>query len=357
MYPWITFFVSAIAVLTSTPLVQQLGLKFGYVDLPGKRKVHQSPIVRVGGIAICAGTLSAFLFTSWLGGFGNLPLAEALEVWGLLVGSLGFFLIGLADDIFNLPPLTRLLLQGIVASLAWSMGVRIEHLPIPFEAEAVLKILSLPITIVWLVGVTNAINWMDGLDGLATGVSALAASVLFVVCWQHHPTAALIALALAGATLGFLHYNANPAKIFMGDGGAYFIGFTLAGVGVIGLMKDATSTAVLLPYLILAVPIADMVIVILARLREGKSPFFADQRHLHHRLLKAGLSPQSTVWAIYGLTLWMGSWAIALAGIYSELISATLLLGVLLLLTIQQWKRAQRIQEGRFILPSKSSLT
>jgi len=193
---------------------------------------------------------------------------------------------------------------------------------------------------------------------LATGVSALAASVLFIVCWQHHPAAALIALALAGANLGFLRYNANPAKIFMGDGGAYFIGFTLAGVGVIGLMKDATFTAVLLPYLILAVPLTDMVFVILGRLREGKSPFFADQRHLHHRLLKAGLCRQSTVWVIYGMTLWAGSWAIALSGICSQLISIlsnTLLLGFLLFTTIYQWKRLQRIEiEGSFVLSSKS---
>ena len=351
MYPLITFFVSAIAVLTSTPLVQRLGLKFGYVDLPGKRKVHQHPIVRVGGIAICTGTLSALVFAGWLGGFGNLPLAEAWEVWGLLVGSLGFFLIGLADDVFHLPPKTRLLLQGMVASLAWSMGIRVEHLPIPFAGAVPIGILSLPITIIWLAGVTNALNWIDGLDGLAAGVCAIAASVLFIVCWQHHPAAALIALAMAGATLGFLRYNANPAKIFMGDGGTYFIGFTLAAVGVIGLMKDATLTAVVLPYLILAVPIIDMVIVILARLWERKSPLVGDQRHLHHRLLQAGLSPVSTVWVIYGLTLWVGSWAIALSGICTELISTlsiTLLLGFLVLGTTQQlWKRVQRvIREG-----------
>jgi UDP-GlcNAc:undecaprenyl-phosphate GlcNAc-1-phosphate transferase len=361
MYPLITFFVSALAVLTSTPLVQRLGLKFGYVDLPGKRKVHQHPIVRVGGIAIFGGTLSALLFAAWLGGFGNLPDSEALEVWGLLVGSLGFFLIGLADDIFQLPPLTRLLLQAIVASLAWSMGVRVEYLPIHFGGAVPIGILSLPITIIWLAGVTNAINWIDGLDGLAAGVSAIAASVLFIVCWQHHPTAALIALALFGATLGFLRYNANPAKIFMGDGGAYFIGFTLAGVCVIGLMKDATLTAVVLPYIILAVPGADMVRVILARLMDGKSPFFADQNHLHHRLLKAGLSAQSTVWVIYGLTLWVGSWAIALSGIGSELISTistTLLLGFLLWFPTQQlWKQVQSIQvEPSFVLPSKTPL-
>lgn len=351
MYSLTTFFVAVLAVLASTPFVQWFGLKSGYVDQPGKRKVHQQPIVRVGGIAICGGTLSTLISTGWLGGFSNLSSAEALAVWGLLVGSLGFFLIGLADDIFNLPALTRLLLQGSIASLAWMMGVRVEYLPIPYIGAISVGVASLPITIIWLAGVTNAINWIDGLDGLAAGVTAIAAGVLSIVCWQHHPAAALIALALAGATLGFLRYNANPAKLFMGDGGAYFIGFTLAGIGAIGLMKDATLTSVLLPYLILAVPIADMALVILTRLWHGKSPFFADQRHLHHRLLQEGLSPQSAVWLIYGLCLWVGSLAITLAGIGSGLISilsTCLLLGF----TIQQlWKRLQRVRaEGSFIL-------
>lgn len=347
----ITFFVAVLAVLTSTPLVQWFGLKFGYVDQPGGRKVHQHPIVRVGGIAICGGTLSALLFTAWLGGFGDLLPAEALAVWGLLVGGFGFFLIGVADDLFNLSALTRLLLQGGIASLAWSMGVQVEYLPIPFVGAISVGVASLPITIIWLAGVTNAINWIDGLDGLAAGVTAIAASILFVVSWQHHPAAALIALALAGASLGFLRYNTNPAKIFMGDGGAYFIGFTLAGIGTIGLMQDATLTSVLLPYLILAVPIADMVLVILARLGHGQSPFFADQRHLHHRLLQEGLSRQSAVWLIHGLCLWVGSLAITLAGIGSGLISV-LSTALLLGFTIQQlWRRVQR-ERGSFILPA-----
>jgi UDP-GlcNAc:undecaprenyl-phosphate GlcNAc-1-phosphate transferase len=186
------------------------------------------------------------------------------------------------------------------------------------------------VTILWLVGMTNAINWIDGLDGLAAGVSGIAATIMLFVClFADRPAAALIAAALAGGTLGFLRYNFNPAQIFMGDGGSYYLGFTLAAVGIVGLIKSSTVTAVLLPYVILAVPIVDMSAVIIDRLRSGNSPFIADKRHLHHRLLSAGLSHRSTVLFIYCLTLWVGSLALAFAGIPSGLayvIGTTLLL-------------------------------
>jgi UDP-GlcNAc:undecaprenyl-phosphate GlcNAc-1-phosphate transferase len=207
--------------------------------------------------------------------------------------------------------------------------------------------LSLPITVIWLVGMANAINWIDGLDGLAAGVCGIAAVVMLVVClFMQQPAAALIAAALAGGSLGFLRYNFNPAQIFMGDGGAYFMGFTLAGIGVIGLVKGVTTVAitvaVVLPYIILAVPILDMSAVILARLRRGKSPFQADKRHLHHRLLQAGLSQRLAVLFIYSLTLWVGSLALAVTGMPSGVgyaIGATVLLS---LTSWQVWKTARQ---------------
>jgi UDP-GlcNAc:undecaprenyl-phosphate GlcNAc-1-phosphate transferase len=159
--------------------------------------------------------------------------------------------------------------------------------------------------------------------------------MLIVSLFMNQPAAALIAAALAGGDLGFLRYNFNPAQIFMGDGGAYFMGFTLAGVGVIGLIKSVTTAAVLLPYLILAVPILDMSAVILNRLFSGKSPFIADKRHLHHRLLNAGLSHRLTVLFIYALTFWVGSLALAVSGMPSGLAYA---LGATLLLTYTSWK-------------------
>lgn len=330
-YHLAAFIISAAVVLLTTPIVKQIGLKSGYYDPPGGRKVHQRPMVRLGGVSIFLGTLVALLCVWWAGGFGILPPNKEYEIWGVTLGGLAFFLIGLADDLLNLSPFLRLLLQVVAASLAWQAGVQIEFLSIPLIGLVSLPVwISLPVTVIWLVGMTNAINWIDGLDGLAAGVSGIAAVVMLIVClFMNQPAAALIVAALAGAALGFLRYNFNPAQIFMGDGGAYFMGFTLAGVGVVGLVKSVTTVAVLLPMLILAVPLLDMSAVILDRLRHGKSPFIADKRHLHHRLLQAGLSHRLTVLFIYALTLWVGTLALAFSGIPSGLayaFAATLLL-------------------------------
>jgi UDP-GlcNAc:undecaprenyl-phosphate/decaprenyl-phosphate GlcNAc-1-phosphate transferase len=229
-----------------------------------------------------------------------------------------YFGIGLLDDLLNLSPFTRLIAQVIVAIGAWSMGVQINFLSVPgITISGMVQlpdVVSLFLTVVWLVGITNAINWIDGLDGLAAGVSGIAALVMTITCFtMNQPEAALVAASLAGCCFGFLRYNFNPAKIFMGDGGSYFIGFTLAGIGVIGLVKGVATVAILLP-LILAVPIIDMSTVIFNRIQNGKSPFIADNRHLHHRLLQAGLSHRRTVLFIYSLTLWVGCLAMAFSG-------------------------------------------
>lgn len=331
VYHLAAFLISAVVVLLSTPIVKKIGLRSGRVDLPGGRKVHQRPMVRLGGVSIFLGTLVALLMVWGLGGFGILPPNQEYEVWGVTIGGLAFFLIGLMDDLFGLSAVVRLLMQAAVAGCAWQVGVQINFLTVPFVGlESLPAWVSLPITIVWLVGMANAINWIDGLDGLAAGVSGIAAVVMLVVSlFMNQPAAALIAAALAGGALGFLRYNFNPAQIFMGDGGAYFMGFTLAGVGVIGLVKSVTTVAVLLPYLILAVPILDMSAVILDRLRSGKSPFVADKRHLHHRLLQAGLPHRLVVLFIYSLTLWVGSLALAFSGMpsgFGYAIAATALL-------------------------------
>ncbi len=344
------FFISALVVLVSTPIIRRIGLRVGLVDQPNHRKVHQRPMVRLGGVAIFIGVAIALLTVWGLGSFGSLRIGKEYEVWGVTLGGLAFFLIGLADDLFSLSPKVRLILQIIVAGLAWQAGVQIDFLTNPIAGLFTLPDwASLPITVIWLVGMANAINWIDGLDGLAAGVSGIAAFVMFWTClYMKQPQAALIAAALAGGTLSFLRYNFNPAQIFMGDGGAYFIGFTLAGVGVIGLVKSVTTVAVLLPtvvvllpYVILAVPILDMSAVILDRLRRGKSPFIADKRHLHHRLLKAGLSHRLAVLFIYSLTLWAGSLAMAVAGMPSGLgyaVGATVILSVT---SWQVWRTAR----------------
>jgi len=350
-YHLIAFLVSAAVVLWSTPIVKKFGLQSGLFDVPDKRKVHQRPMVRLGGVSIFIGTLVALLVVWWSGGFVDakgaiLPPDQEYQIWGVTIGGLAFFLIGLADDLFGLSAFSRLLIEVIVASLAWKAGVQIDFLSMPFMGMVNLPDwISLPITVIWLVGMVNATNWIDGLDGLAAGVSGIAALVMLIVSlFMGQPAAALIAAALGGGLIGFLRYNFNPAQIFMGDGGAYFIGFTLAGVGVIGLVKTTAVTSVLLPYLILAVPILDMSAVILDRLRRGISPFKPDKRHLHHRLLEAGLSHRMTVVFIYSLTLWAGSLALAFAGIpYGRFyaLAGTLLLGYT---SWKIWKRVAKMK-------------
>ncbi|MBO3462792.1 undecaprenyl/decaprenyl-phosphate alpha-N-acetylglucosaminyl 1-phosphate transferase [Aetokthonos hydrillicola Thurmond2011] len=338
-YHLIAFLVAAVVVLWTTPDVRNIGIKSGRVDKPSDRKVHQRPMVRLGGVSIFAGTMASLLIVWWLGGFGILPTDKEWQIWGVTLGGLGFFLIGLADDLLNLSPFIRLLIQILVAAGAWKAGVSIEFLTIPTVGMVDLNWLSLPITVIWLVGMVNAINWIDGLDGLAAGVSGIASVVMLVVAlFMKQPQAALIAAALAGASLGFLRYNFNPAQIFMGDGGSYFMGFTLAAVGVIGLVKIPAVTAILLPYVILAVPIVDMSAVIVARLRRGKSPFVADKSHLHHRLLRAGLSQRLAVLFIYSLTLWAGSLALAIAGIPSGIVYACCTTSLLSYISWRVWK-------------------
>ncbi len=347
-YHLAAFLVSAVVVILTTPIVEKIGLKVGCIDHPGERKIHQRPMVRMGGVAIFAGTLVALLIVWWTGGFGVLPAHKSDEVWGVAIGALSFFLLGLTDDLFGLSPLFRLGMQLVIASVAWQVGVRVDFLTIPFMGLVPLPMwISLIITVGWLVGMANAINMIDGVDGLAAGVSGIAAVVMLIVSlFMNQPAAALLAASLAGGAIGFLRYNFNPAKIFMGDGGAYFMGFTLAAVGVIGLVKSVTTAAVVLPYIILAVPILDISAVVIDRLRNGKSPFSADKRHLHHRLLKAGLSQRLTVLFIYALTLWVGSLALAVSGIPSGVgyaIGATLLLSYT---GWQAWRQARVKGEG-----------
>jgi UDP-GlcNAc:undecaprenyl-phosphate/decaprenyl-phosphate GlcNAc-1-phosphate transferase len=341
-YHLVAFLVSACVVLWSTPIVRKIGLKSGYVDLPDPRKVHIKPMVRLGGVSIFIGNISAWLIIWISGGFSGLPLASAYELLGVTLGGLCFFLIGLLDDLFTLSPLLRLVMQVSVAVGAWYAGVSVDFFTIPFYGLVQLGWLSLPFTVLWLVGIANAMNFMDGLDGLAAGIAGIAAVIMLMVSlYMNQPVAAVLAAALAGGALGFLRYNFNPAQIFMGDGGAYFMGFTLAGLGIIGLVKSVTTVAVVLPFVILAVPIVDTSTVVLDRLSRGKSPFTADKRHLHHRLLQAGLSHRRTVLFIYALAFWVGSLATTFAGMPGAKAYA---LGATLLLGYASWQILLRIQ-------------
>ena len=341
-YYLLTFSTALIAVVISIPVVRKIALSQGYVDRPDARKVHHQPIVRIGGVSICLGIVIALAVAYCCGSLSLLPAEAVTKIQWVIFGSLGFFIIGLTDDLLGLSPLLRLVVQAGVSSFVWQAGVRIEFLTFPEVGIVHLGWLSLPITIIWLTGVVNAVNWIDGLDGLASGVCGIAASFIFIVClFTGQYAAAFVMLALTGSLLGFLYYNFNPAQIFMGDGGSYLIGFMIAGVSIVGLVKSAVATAILVPFLILAVPILDMSAVIVLRLYHGKSPFLADKRHLHHRLLRFGLSHRSTVCIIYSLAVWVGSFAIVLVGIPYSLMVVSGATGLLGFTTWQAWQSVQ----------------
>lgn len=261
------------------------------VDEPNERKIHKIPISRLGGIAIWLSTMVTFLFLVFLSYY---PYGSLLS--GILLGGTLMFLLGLVDDIYNLPAKFKLVLQLLIATLVYLLGVKID---VPFDIFGLnfeLGHFSYPLTLLWIVGISNAINFIDGVDGLAGSVitvNSIALALIAISTTPANPISALIAFILAGSMLAFLTYNFNPARIFMGDSGALFSGFLLATLSITGVMKGA-ALAVLLPFIILAVPIIDITFASLRRILKGKSPFVADAEHIHHKLLKAGFSQKKT---------------------------------------------------------------
>ena len=207
------------------------------------------------------------------------------------------FLLGLIDDIYNLNAKFKLFIQIAIATLVYLLGVKIDTIFNPFGGAIQLGLFSYPITLLWIVGISNAVNFIDGVDGLAGSVitvNSITLGIIAVAMVPASPISALIAFILAGSMLAFLTYNFNPARIFMGDGGALFSGFLLATLSITGVMK-AAALAIILPFVVLAVPIIDLTFSSLRRISKGKSPFVADAEHIHHKLLKAGFSQKNTV--------------------------------------------------------------
>ena len=226
--------------------------------------------------------------------FSYYPYGSLLS--GILLGGTLMFLLGLVDDIYNLPAKFKLVIQLLIATLVYLLGVKID-VPLEIFGYALdLAQFAFPLTILWIVGISNAVNFIDGVDGLAGSVVTVSSIALALIASTMAPAnaiSALIAFILTGSMLAFLTYNFNPARIFMGDSGALFSGFLLATLSITGVMKGA-ALAVLLPFIILAVPIIDITFASLRRILKGKSPFVADAEHIHHKLLKAGFSQKKT---------------------------------------------------------------
>lgn len=349
---FVVYLVSSVVALVATPVVKLVALKCGRLDTPSIRKVHQQPMVRLGGAAIFGATLLSLCFVWGIGGLSELLRSDLQMMEALLIGGCGFFAIGFADDLLEMSAVQRLWMQGLTASIVWCLGIRIELVALPgfsylsayFSGlmpieQTDLLWLSLPVTVLWLAGVVNAINWMDGLDGLAVGVAGIATCVLVVLSVGLGQSApALASVALLGGLFGFWCYNYHPAEIFMGDGGSYFIGFMLAGLCVVE-SQSAAEISTLLPLVILALPLGDMVSVIGVRLFGGKSPFCADNQHLHHRLLRMGFSQRDAVWMMYCLCLLAGSVAFLIVGQgdHGLYMAAVVTLAVALWILSQLW--------------------
>ena len=295
----IALLIAMVVALALTWPVRALAFKIGAVAQPGGRRIHATPTAQAGGLAIYAGFWVGFLALTW-------PMKP--QVPAMLVGSLILLAMCLADDIKNLSPVLRLFGQFVVALIAVSGGVQVYGLTSPLSAFGTYHYISLgwasvPLTIIWIMAITNAMNWLDGLDGLVAGVAALAALTIMVGAGNTGiPFVAVAAGALAGGCLGFLPFNFNPARVFMGDTGAMFLGYMLACIAVIGPFKSATAIALFVPLLVLGVPIFDTVTGIIRRLLAGKSPLAADRGHIHHRLIDRGLSVRQAVLIIYLLT-------------------------------------------------------
>ncbi len=294
MTPFLPIILTALGVsLLMTPWFCKLAYTFGAVDRPSGRKVHEKETPCLGGPAIFISFLLVVMIF--------VPLRP--DFYGLLLGGLIILLIGVYDDIKGFTPKQKLMGQILAALVFIAFGNQVDFLSSPYDGLLVLGIFSVPVTIFWVVGVTNALNLIDGLDGLASGVSAIALSTFFIIAlFNQQIVFAMVVLALLGGVLGFLRYNFYPAKIFLGDSGSLFLGFMVAGLSVMGLMKGVTFLTLGVPIMILGVPILDTCFAIVRRFRFKKPIFQADKEHLHHWLLKMGLSHKQAVLVIYLLS-------------------------------------------------------
>ncbi len=315
----VAFVIGLMACWLLTPYVKKLSVKMGAIDAPDNRKIHTSPTPRMGGLAIYAGFVIAVLCS----------MHVTREIRGLLLGASFIVALGILDDIYQLPARVKLLGQIIAATIPVYLGIRIEWLTNPVSGGYMyMDQLSIPVTILWVVGMTNALNLIDGLDGLAAGVSLIASVTVIIVAIQNgfYPIAILTA-ALAGSTLAFIKYNFNPASIFMGDTGSMFLGYMLAAISVLGVVKSAATIALLVPTVALGLPIMDTGFAIVRRYSNGKPIFKPDKGHLHHRLLEAGLSQRQAVLLMYFISMALSASALLFTG--NSLITGIVVISVI----------------------------
>ena len=301
--------VTALVVaLVATPVVKNLAIRVKAVDVPRDgRRMHDHPIPRMGGLAIFLGFLLSVLLFLELDG----------QMRGMLLGAVVIVVLGIFDDIYSLPAMFKFVVQIAAALVAVLTGNVIEAVSNPnvFSADLYWDLgwLSIPVTVVWIVAITNAVNLIDGLDGLACGVSTISSMTLLVIALVvSEADVAILMAALAGGCLGFLPYNMNPAKIFMGDTGSTFLGYILAVVSIQGLFKFYTIISFAVPFLMLGLPIFDTCFAFIRRIAHGQSPMHADRSHVHHRLIDMGFNQKQAVAVLYVVSAILGLSAVVL---------------------------------------------
>jgi UDP-GlcNAc:undecaprenyl-phosphate GlcNAc-1-phosphate transferase len=296
--------IAAVVAVLATPLMMRVAWRTGVVDRPGGRRIHDRPIPLLGGVAMLVAIVAAVV--------PNIDVDERYRM--ILLGAALICALGVVDDRVGIPPLPKLLGQIACAAIPVASGMTVDSVTIPFVEPSTVPfgVLAYPLTIVFIVAVANVVNLADGMDGLAAGVCAISAITLAILALSlGRISAAVLAAAIAGACLGFLPWNFNPARVFMGDSGALLLGFLLACVSIQGVMKTAAALALVFPLVVLLVPILDTSFVILKRLRSGRSIASADRSHFHHRLLRVGFTQRQAVGLLYAWSGVLAAFALA----------------------------------------------
>lgn len=301
----IIFLVAALFAFAITPMIIKLAFLIKAVDIPNdERRIHNKPMPRLGGFAIYISFILCTLFF----------LKLDKQLIGIIIGGTIMLIMGIVDDIYQLKALPKLMIQIFAAIILIIFGVTVKSVTIPFivgDGSVGINYIGIPLTVLWVVGITNAINLVDGLDGLACGISLISALTLFgVSIISTRYMSVFLTAILSGACIGFLPYNFNPAKIFIGDTGSQFLGFMLAAISIQGAIKSATAVAVAVPVLALGLPIYDTLFAIVRRKMNNRPIMEADRGHLHHRLLDTGLSQRQVVLIMYLISAILGGTSI-----------------------------------------------
>jgi len=342
--------------LLITPLIIYLAHRWKVLDRPSRRKVHKKAMPRLGGVSIFLSfwivVFAIYFIPNDIGGH----LREASqELLFLFIGSLFIFILGIYDDVRGANAFIKFTAQIAVALFLFFTGFQIDLVTNPFGGSISLGWLSLPVTILWIVGIVNAFNLIDGLDGLAAGVSLIASlSIMAVAFILHHPLVILFMIILSGALLGFVWHNFNPAKIFLGDSGSLFLGYLLATTSISSAQKSATLVVILIPLLVLAFPIFDTSLAFFRRIKNRLSPFKGDRLHTHHLLLELGFSHRRSVITLYAFCLLLGLLAFLISFQQSEKVAFLLfLLGIAAVIIFKQGLDFFLLKKENYLLKKK----